>query len=111
MSTLTSELSKKYGFENPFKPDPLVKKALRYIKSGTRLLDIGCGEGADSVFYAKKGFKVVAIDNNKLFLRRFRAFRRDHHLSNISIRMCDVITYRYPRNFYDAVNCLLVGCV
>ena len=110
MSTSTTILNKKYGFENPFKPDPLVKKALRYTKSFNRLLDIGCGEGADSVFFAKKGFQVVAMDNNKSYLKRFRAFRRDNHLSNISIRFCDAVSYRYPRNFYDVINCLLVGC-
>lgn len=110
MSISTTKLSKKYGFENPFKPDPLAKKALRYTKNFKRLLDIGCGEGADSVFYAKKGFQVVAMDNNKAYLRRFRAFQKDNHLSNISIRFCDVISFRYPRNFYDVINCLLVGC-
>jgi len=110
MTISTTTLSKRYGFENPFKPDPLIKKALRYIKSCKWVLDIGCGEGADSVFFAKKGFQVVAIDNNKTYLSRLRAFQRDNHLLNISIRNCDVISYRYPRNYYDVINCLLVGC-
>lgn len=110
MTISINTLRKKYGFENPFKPDPLVKKAMRHIKSGKCLLDIGCGEGADSVFFAEKGFQVVAIDHNNSYLSRFRAFQRDNQLSNISIRNCDVISYRYPRNYYDVINCLLVGC-
>ena len=110
MGASTTILSKKYGFENPFKPDPLVKKALRFIKSGKCLLDIGCGEGADSVFFAKNSFQVLAIDNNKTSLNRLRVFTKDHPLLHISTRFCNVISFRYPRNFYDAINCLLVGC-
>jgi 2-polyprenyl-3-methyl-5-hydroxy-6-metoxy-1,4-benzoquinol methylase len=100
----------KYGFEYPFTPDPLSKKALGLLKAGRQLLDIGCGEGADSVFYAKKGFSVTSIDNNKTYLKRFSAFKKDHDLSNISIRCTDVLSHHYPSNRYDVVNCLLVGC-
>ncbi len=104
-----AELINKYGFEYPFKPDQLVKKALHYIK-GKRLLDIGCGEGADSVFFAKKGYQVDAIDNNDSYLSRLRAFQKDNSLSNILVKKGDVINYLYPKNYYDAINCLLVGC-
>jgi 2-polyprenyl-3-methyl-5-hydroxy-6-metoxy-1,4-benzoquinol methylase len=46
MSNLDTILKNKYGFENPFKPDPLVEKALPYLTKGKNLLDVGCGEGA-----------------------------------------------------------------
>ncbi len=110
MTVSTAILSKKYGFENPFKPDPLIKKALRYTKNGKRLLDVGCGEGADSVFHAKKGFQVTAVDSNKKYLSRLREFTNDNELTNISIKYGDVVNYRYRQNFYDVINCLLVGC-
>jgi SAM-dependent methyltransferase len=100
----------KYGFEYPFNPDPLARKALRYFKAGKLLLDAGCGEGADSVYFAKKGFLVTAIDNNKIYLDRLRAFKNDNSLSNISIKYGDVINHHYRQNFYDGINCLLVGC-
>jgi 2-polyprenyl-3-methyl-5-hydroxy-6-metoxy-1,4-benzoquinol methylase len=110
MTISIAELSKKYGFESPFKPDPLVKKALPLLKSGKYLLDIGCGEGADSVFFAKKGFRVEALDNGSEYLSRLQAYKEDHHLSNISIRNCNVINHKYPQGHYDVINCLLVGC-
>lgn len=103
-------LKNKYGFEYPFTPDPLSKKALRFLKDSRQLLDIGCGEGADSVFYAKNGFRVKAIDNNKIYLKRFRAYKKDNNLANISIHCADILSHHYPSNRYDAVNCLLVGC-
>jgi len=110
MSILSETLNKKYGFKFPFKPDPLVKKALRYLNGGKLLLDIGCGEGPDSVFFAKKGFRVTAFDSNQSYLKRFRKFRSDNKLSNISIVCHDAIKYSYPRNHYDVINCLLVAC-
>ncbi len=110
MSTTAAVLRNKYGFEYPFKSDPLARKALRYLKNGKHLLDVGCGEGADCVFFAKKGFQVTAIDNNKIYLSRLRAFIRDNELTNITIKYGDVIDYHYRKNFYDVINCLLVGC-
>jgi cyclopropane fatty-acyl-phospholipid synthase-like methyltransferase len=35
------------------------------ISEGSRILDIGCGTGTHDILLAKKGFKVVGIDNNK----------------------------------------------
>lgn len=104
------EIEEQYGFENPFKPDPLAIKALDFMNGGKRLLDIGCGEGADSVFFANQGFEVVAVDNNKLYLDRLGTFLKDKPLSNISIRNLDVIKHQFPNNRFDIVNCLLVGC-
>ena len=110
MSASDNKLKNKYGFEYPFKSDPLARKALRYLKGKKRLLDVGCGEGADSVFFSKKGFQVTAIDNNKIYLSRLRAFKKDKGLANISVKYGDVINNRYRQNFYDVISCLLVGC-
>ena len=110
MSASENKLKNKYGFEYPFKADPLTAKAFHYLRNSKRLLDVGCGEGADTVFYAKKGFQVTAIDNNKIYLNRLREFLSDKGLTNISIRCGDVIDYPYRQNFYDVINCLLVGC-
>lgn len=103
-------IEQKYGFENPFKPDPLLKKAMLHLPRGKQLLDVGCGEGADSVFFARKGFRVTAIDKNKDYIKRFRNYCKDEKLSAISILRRDVVNYRYPRNRYDAIVCLLVIC-
>ena len=110
MNNLPSDLKEKYGIESTYKPDALVEKAMSFLKNGKNLLDVGCGEGADSVFYAENGFNVVALDNDKNYLSRFRAYKKDKNLSNIVIRNANVITYQYPRNHYDVVSCILVGC-
>ncbi len=103
-------IKEKYDFENPFKPDRLSRKALKYFTRGGNLLDVGCGEGADSVFFVKNGFHVTAIDRNQTYLKRFRAYRKDTHLSNISILHRDVVNYRFPPNTFDAIISILVLC-
>ena len=104
------KLKKKYGFENPFKPDPLSRKALKYLNGRGKLLDIGCGEGADSVFFAQKGYRVTAIDKNQAYVNRFRMYRSDHLLSNVRVLQRDVVKYSYPHNTYDALISILVLC-
>src|SRR5437879_5829370 len=100
----------KYGFENPFKPDPLSMKGLKFLDGGKRLLDVGCGEGADSSFFARKGFSVTSIDKNGEYLKRFAAYCRDQKLGDITISRRSAVTYRYLPKRYDAVICLLVIC-
>lgn len=47
-------------------PNELVEKVLQYIpedqRKGKKLVDLGAGEGRDSVFFAKEGFRVLAVD-------------------------------------------------
>jgi SAM-dependent methyltransferase len=40
----------------------LRERALRWFPAGGRLLDVGCGLGADAVFFARTGYQVTAID-------------------------------------------------
>ncbi|HUL44074.1 MAG TPA: class I SAM-dependent methyltransferase [Bacteroidota bacterium] len=103
-------IEKVYGFENPFKPDPLTRKAARFLRKPGCMLEVGCGEGADSVFFARRGWTVRSFDKNADQLRRFRRFRRDHRLSKITILNSDALRHRFEPNRFDAVLCILVLC-
>lgn len=45
-------------------PSDLARRTAEYVSEpeGKRLLDIGAGEGRDSVFFAERGFSVTAVD-------------------------------------------------
>ena len=107
---VNSDSLEKYGFEDPFEPDQLLTRALEYIKGSKNVLDVGCGEGADSVFFAKHGLQVKAIDQNEPHLDRLRSYATDHQITNIDIEACDIINYSYTPDHYDIISCLLVGC-
>lgn len=51
------------------RPSPAAVFFLRFLKSagappGAKLADIGCGSGRDSVFFARNGFEVHALDKD-----------------------------------------------
>lgn len=37
----------------------------KYLKSGSKILDLGCGSGRDSFAFQKMGYKVTAIDGSE----------------------------------------------
>jgi SAM-dependent methyltransferase len=58
------------------KPTIFAIQTLSYFPTSGRLLDLGCGQGQDSIYFAKKGYKVVAGDFSEtaLQLARERAY-------------------------------------
>lgn len=41
---------------------PLARQVSALLPPGARVLDVGCGEGRDSVFFAERGFDVTGVD-------------------------------------------------
>ncbi|MFH1585284.1 MAG: methyltransferase domain-containing protein [archaeon] len=53
----------KNGFEiNSMHPSVVVKDALDLIIEGSDILDIGCGNGRNTIYFANEGFNVDAVD-------------------------------------------------
>ena len=44
-------------------------KFLQYIAPGGRILDAGCGSGRDSLYFIKRGYKVVSFDASEQMVR------------------------------------------
>ena len=44
----------------------------RYIKSGCELLDIGCGNGRDSIWFANNGVRVSCIDASEVAIKSIK---------------------------------------
>jgi tellurite methyltransferase len=43
-------------------PSALAEELAGLLPAGARVLELGCGEGRDSVYFASRGFEVTAID-------------------------------------------------
>lgn len=78
----------------------LVKKTLRYIKTGSAL-DLGAGNGRHSVFLAKKGFQVTAVDLDKDKLFAIRKIAKEKGLK-IGVKFADFAAFKSDKK-YDLI--------
>lgn len=85
------------------------KFALTYIKPNSSLIDIGCGDGRDSLFFAKNNIKTLGIDfskvsisKNKIYEIDFLKFKRQN-LIDIQ-KLTKSFEYAYCRFILHAIS-------
>lgn len=78
-----------------------LEKILNYIKSG-EALDIGAGEGRNSLFLAKNGFKVTAVDKIPEGLEKLNDLAKRHRLK-ITTKTTDVRKFKFSPNKYSLI--------
>jgi|WetSurMetagenome_2_1015567.scaffolds.fasta_scaffold901285_1 tellurite methyltransferase len=84
----------------------LLKESLKYIKSGS-VLDLGAGDGHDSLFYSKLGFNVTAIDNS---IQNINDINNLAKINNLKINpiLEDIRNLRLKQK-YDIILCNYVS--
>jgi SAM-dependent methyltransferase len=74
-------------------------------------LDLGCGEGADAVWLARRGWHVTAVDVSRVALRRAAEHAREAGLDGgIDFRWHD-LTADFPAGAYDLVTAMFLHSV
>ncbi len=58
-------------------PSPLAQELSALLPPSARVLDLGCGEGRDSVFFAARGFDVIGVDASRAGLRKAERLARE----------------------------------
>lgn len=72
--------------------------------SGGRALDLGCGEGADAMWLAERGWDVVGVDVSTTALERAKADAEERGvLSRIDFQQHD-LTRTFPAGSFDLVS-------
>ena len=71
---MNKEYWEKFYAQNsgPFEPSSFAKFGLKYIPHESTILDVACGNGRDSIFFAEKGFKVLACDQSNVAINFLR---------------------------------------
>ena len=98
-----------YGRDGaPKPPSDFAKFALDYMDKDKMLIDLGCGNGRDSVFFYNNGLKVMAVDSSKSAVESFDKsipifavcddFVKTHALNCINFDYC------YARWTIHAIN-------
>jgi tellurite methyltransferase len=67
------------------------------------MLDLGAGEGADSVRLALLGYSVDAIEISKVAIKKILMFAEDAGV-NINVEQADIVIYE-PGGNYDLIIC------
>ena len=89
--------------ENDIKPNTIILDVLSNIKDykNKNILDIGCGEGTDSIFLAKKGFKVTSLDSSGYIIHKLSLLIKKDNL-NIKLIKDNILEFN-PKEKYDFI--------
>jgi len=86
-------------------PPEIQRAAQEWFVPGSRLLDIGCGDGAISAWLAGRGFEVTGVD---LAPSAIKLAKETHHAPNLHFDVADV-TRSLPQRGFDGL--LDRGCL
>lgn len=91
------------------KPNQFAKKVYRIIyptikeKQPIILLDLGCGDGRDSLYFAKKGFDVTAIDFSESGINKLNQIINSKKIINIKLSIKDIKETDFQENLFDVI--------
>lgn len=80
-------------------PNPYMDQEITELVPGTAL-DVGCGEGADALWLALRGWVVTAVDFSGVALQRARAADPDQR---VTWMQSDILAWRPPEKAFDLV--------
>jgi SAM-dependent methyltransferase len=80
-------------------PNDRIVNGVEGLQPG-RALDVGCGDGADAIWLAERGWQVTATDISSIALERGRANDRSGHIEWLQ---ADILVWEPPPSIYDLV--------
>ena len=86
--------------QSPFLPSLFAKFILKYAPKNAQLLELGCGNGRDSVFFYEKGMRVKAIDACKSEIEYLKA---NYAKNNLEFENADFCALNEISNAYDVI--------
>ncbi len=93
------------GYYWGVKPSYMCYEVLKMLppEKPLSLLDIGCGEGKNAVFFAKNGYKVSAFDITQSGIDKSKRLAKLHGV-NVNFFRADILDFRLEREF-DVLFC------
>ena len=71
-------------------------------------LDLGCGEGRNSLLLARYGYHVHAVDSSNQGIHKLEKYAHSRGLDTIDGEVADVRTIQLATNFYDAIGAVTI---
>ncbi len=92
---------------NPFGPSDFALSTIKNLKKNSTLIDIGCGNGRDSLFFSKRRIKTVGIDQSEIAIKNLKSFE-NKYLNFETLNIFDLknknFDYGYCRFLFHSIN-------
>ncbi len=85
------------------KANKLLQNIWKKAEAGSLFLDLGCGQGRDSLFMAKKDFRVTAVDKSKEGIRNLKSMAEENNLDIYTVCQ-DIKNFRIKEDKYNIIN-------
>ena len=83
-------------------PSDLAKLAKKYLQKNSSVLELGCGNGRDSAYLTKEGFKVLATDfSEAVIIKNKEIIKETENLSFSVVDLAEKLPFNYQS--FDAV--------
>jgi len=88
----------------PNEPSGFAKDSIAEFPSDSRILELGCGNGRDSLFFAQNGFKVFACDQSDQSIAKLKS----QHPLNPTFFVEDIINFGKKLHDINIIYCRFV---
>jgi SAM-dependent methyltransferase len=85
------------------RPNPLLVREVSDLEPGTAL-DLGCGEGADAVWLASRGWRVTGVDISRTALERAAGHAADAGVGDRVVWERHELGVTFPEGSFDLVS-------
>lgn len=72
-------------------------------RSKVRILDFGCGAGANTWYLAREGFDVYAFDGSETAVKRAKDYLETEGYNDVKFAVMDGLELNYPYDFFDCI--------
>ncbi len=87
------------------KPSQTLSLIWKNFLANSKILDLGCGQGDDSLFLAKNGFAVVAVDSSNVIIDQLKIKKNKFNLDNLELVCDDINNFYIAKNQYQVIIC------
>jgi cyclopropane fatty-acyl-phospholipid synthase-like methyltransferase len=86
------------------RPTGLLIKVAKKLPTGQHFLDLGCGQGRDSFYMARKKFNVATVDNSKVAIAQIKEEAIQKKLGNIKAICKNIANFEIEPNKFSIIN-------
>jgi len=87
------------------KPSQILSLIWKNFLPDSQILDLGCGQGVDSLFLAKNNFIITAIDSSDVAINQIKIKKDKFKLDNLELVCGDINDFNIEKNKYQVIIC------